>query len=93
MRRIVLLSSLTSGRCFTLSEPPSDLDEDLDAERVTTAREIITPEAAWRVVGVGAAIEAENALGDSREFAPTTKVVELPRQGFDRLAARVRGER
>lgn len=93
MRRIVPLSSLSNGRCFTLTEPLSEADEDDAAERVATAREIVVPEAAWRVTNVGADIEAENALGDTRNFPLTTKVVELPRQGYDRLAARVRGER
>ncbi|MFO0744272.1 MAG: hypothetical protein U1F43_01170 [Myxococcota bacterium] len=45
------------------------------------------------MTGAGDAIEAENALGDVQTFTPATKVVELPRQGYDRLAARVRGER
>lgn len=94
MRRIVLLSTLSPGRCFTLTEPQPDLDEDDEGERVTTAREIIVPEAAWKVNTVTAAeVQAENALGDDKTFALTTKVVELPRQGFDRLSARVRGER
>jgi len=94
VRRIVLLSTLTAGRCFTLTEPLSDSDEDDEGERVSTAREIIVPEAAWKVTGSAEGeVQAENALGEDRAFPPATKVVELPRQGFDRLAARVRGER
>jgi len=94
VRRIVLLSTLTAGRCFTLTEPPSDRDEDDDAERVTAGREIIVPEAAWRVNGAAdGQVQAENALGEDGTFPATTKVVELPRQGFDRLVARVRGAR
>ena len=94
MRRIVLLSTLTPGRCFTLAETPPDVDEDMENDRLTTAREIIVPEAAWRMVSVEAdGIQAESALGDERTFPPTLKVVELPRQGYDRLAARVRGVR
>ena len=94
MRRIVLLSTLTPGRCFTLSEPMSIAEEDEGGERLSTAREVIVPESAWKIGDpTGGDIEAENALGDTRTFAPTTKVIELPRQGYDRLAARVRGER
>lgn len=94
MRRIVLLSTLTAGRCFTLTDPPSDLDEDDDGERVKTGREIVVPEAAWKVTGsADGEVQAENALGEERSFPVATKVVELPRQGFDRLAARVRGTR
>ncbi len=93
MRRIVLLSSLTPGRCFTLVEPPSEFEEDEHAERVVGGRSILTPEVAWKILTIGAdTAECENALGESGNFETPTKVVELPRQGWDRLAARVRGE-
>lgn len=93
MRRIVLLSTLTPGRCFTLVEPPSEFDEDERGERVTGGRSILTPEVAWKITSLsGAEAEAENALGESQRFETGTRVVELPRQGWDRLATRVRGE-
>jgi len=93
VRRIVLLSTLTPGRCFALVEPPAELDEDDHGKRLVEGRSILTPEFAWRIVTVESAeAEAENALGDSRRFDLKTRVVELPRQGWDRLAARVRGE-
>lgn len=93
MRRIVPLSTLSSGRCFTLVEPPSEFDEDDRGERVVGARSILTPEVAWKVVGMeGGTCEAENALGESGQFGTDTRVVELPRQGWDRLATRVRGQ-
>lgn len=93
MRRIVLLSTLTPGRCFTMDEPSSEFDEDDRGERVLGGRSILTPEVAWKIINIaGAEAEAENALGESRRFETGTRVVELPRQGWDRLATRVRGE-
>lgn len=93
MRRIVLLSTLTPGRCFTLVEPPSEFEEDEAAERVTAGRSILTPEVAWKILTIqGTQAETENALGETKSFETNQKVVELPRQGWDRLATRVRGE-
>lgn len=93
MRRIVLLSTLTPGRCFTLVEPPSEFDEDDRGERIVGGRSILTPEVAWKIGEItDGEAEAENALGEVRRFEIATRVVELPRQGWDRLAARVRGE-
>ena len=93
MRRIVLLSTLTPGRCFTLVEPPAEFEEDDRAERVVGSRSILTPELAWKILTVaGGQVESENALGEAKSFETSTRVVELPRQGWDRLATRVRGE-
>jgi hypothetical protein len=93
VRRIVLLSTLTPGRCFTLVEPPVSYDEDDRGERVVGGRSILTPEVAWKIgVIEEVEVEAENALGEVRRFDKGSRVVELPRQGWDRLAARVRGE-
>lgn len=93
MRRIVLLSTLTPGRCFTLVEPVADFDENDPADRLSAARSILTPEAAWKYLQViDGEVEAENALGDIRRFATSSKVSELPRQGWDRLSERIRGE-
>jgi len=93
VRRIVLLSALTPGRCFTLSEPPSAFEEDETAERTVAGRSILTPELAWKILTIqGAQAETENALGEKKSFATSERVVELPRQGWDRLATRVRDE-
>lgn len=93
MRRIVLLSTLTPGRCFTLVDPPADFDEDDRGERVVGGRSILTPEVAWKIGAIEEQeVEAENALGETRRFDKGAHVVELPRQGWDRLASRVRGE-
>ena len=93
VRRIVLLSSLTPGRCFSLAEPVADFDENEAGDRLLASRSVLGPEAAWKYVQViEGEVECENALGDIRRFAPTSKVSELPRQGWDRLSERVRGE-
>ncbi|HRE88681.1 MAG TPA: hypothetical protein PK095_06020 [Myxococcota bacterium] len=93
VRRIVLLSTLTPGRCFTLVEPIASFDEDEPGDRLAASRSILTPEMAWKYLQiVDGEVEAENALLDVRRFPTTTKVSELPRQGWDRLAERVRGE-
>lgn len=93
MRRIVLLSSLTPGRCFTLTEPITEFDEDEPGDRLAASRGVLGPEAVWKYLQlVEGEIEAENALGEVSRFAGSKKVSELPRQGFDRLAERVRNE-
>ena len=91
MRRVVYLSSLTVGRCFTLSESPAEFSEEERAGGVGAVRTIIVPEEAWRVVqAVGDEVEAESAMAETKRFAAKSKVVEIPRQGWDRLAERVR---
>lgn|GEM_PF-1171467 len=91
MRRIVPLSSLTAGRCFTHAETPKVPDEDDKAKRFQTGISILQADVVWKV---GAADEAgvscESALGETTVLAPDTKVVEVPRQGFDRLVQRAR---
>lgn len=90
MRRIVLLSSLTVGRCFTVAEQPADYEEDERAAGLATMRSVIAPEEAWRVSEVGAEeIVAENALQEEQRFAPKLKVSEIPRQGWERLVERI----
>lgn len=88
MRRTVLLDSLGVGRCFTLEVLPGGSDEP-GATEVKRSAPILPPEAAWKVVGAeGGEVQAESATGERRAFASDLKVVEIPRQGFDRLAAR-----
>ncbi len=91
MRRVVLLSSLTVGRCFTLAESPADFAEDERAGGLGAVRTIIAPEGAWRVLQqVGDAVEADSAMAEVKRFPANLKVVEIPRQGWDRLVERVR---
>jgi len=81
VRRIVLLSTLTPGRCFTLVEPPSEFEEDDRAERVVGSRSILTPEVAWKILTVeGGQAECEHAIGESksRRKLPEAKSVPAP---------------
>ena len=66
MRRIVLLSTLSPGRCFTLVEPPTEFDEDDRGERVVGGRSILTPEVAWKISAIeGDEAEAENVTTET----------------------------
>jgi hypothetical protein len=87
MRRKVPLSSLGVGRCFTLDVPPGGSEET--ASEVTRTTPILPPAAAWKVTGEeGGQVTAESAAGERQAFDPELKVVEVPRQGYDALAAR-----
>jgi len=87
MRREILLSSLAVGRCFTLStEAGGSSEETPQGARQTTS--ILSPADAWKVTDAGDDFEAENAAGESKTFSGDTKVVEIPRQGYDKLVAR-----
>ncbi len=86
MRRKVLLSSLTVGRCFTLALEPGGTTEE-SPKSARRGDSIVTPESAWKVVDVSEeATQAQNAKGEEQSFAPGSEVVEIPRQGFERLA-------
>lgn len=91
MRRIVPLSSLTAGRCFTLAETPKIADEDDKAKRFRTGLSILQADVVWKVGATeDSGISCESALGEGVVMAGDTKVVEVPRQGFDRLVQRAR---
>lgn len=92
MRRVVLLSSLTVGRCFTVAESPAEFEEDERGLGLGAMRTIVVPEEAWRVnQTIGEEVEVENALADIKRFPLKMKVTEIPRQGWDRLVQRFRG--
>ncbi len=94
-RNPVHVSSLGVGRCFTLPRP-AGADADDPAGAASGAREvkvettILAPAEAWKVAAADgdAGVAAESAAGERRTFAGETLVVEIPRQGFDRLAQR-----
>lgn len=87
MRREVLLSGLTTGRCFTL--PPREPVIDENARKVGRSDAILAPADAWRITGdEDGSVQAVNALGETRAFPADSKVFEIPRQGFDKLAER-----
>lgn len=91
MRKKVLLSNLTVGKCFTTI--PIDEKEVVETARgAKTATSVVAPEHAWRITDVDAEVKALNAKGEAKAFDPATKVVEIPRQGFDTLAARPAAE-
>jgi len=101
----VLLSSLTTGRCFTLAptegDPAGGATQEGGAPAaaqpgqagVRQGKTILGPEAVWKVLGPGdeaGTVAAENAAGTRQDFAATAHVIEQPRQGFDRLVERAR---
>ena len=87
MRREVLLSGLTTGRCFTL--PPREPTLDEKPKSVGRSDPILAPAEAWRVTSdEDESVNAVNALGETRAFPRDQKVFEIPRQGFDKLAER-----
>lgn len=84
MKRKVLLASLSVGKCFTLDVPPGGSEDAPGKVKATTP--ILKAQDAWRVVEAGdAELAAESAAGERRAFPAATKVVEIPRQGWDRL--------
>lgn len=90
MSRKVHVASLGVGRCFQSS--PEDAENawaELADRGVTLGRSIMAPFAVWKVTAVGDEIEAENALGDAGRFPPNELVVEIPRQGYERLVQQV----
>ncbi|RMG06507.1 MAG: hypothetical protein D6731_25660 [Planctomycetota bacterium] len=86
MRRKVLLSSLTVGRCFTQALEPGARAEDT-AGGLRRSAPILSPENAWKVLSVEEeGILARSADGTERRFAGNEEVVEIPREGYDKLA-------
>lgn len=89
MRRPVLVSSLSVGRCFAVDVPPGGSEEPSAAE-VKRTESVLAPEAAWKVLSLedDGQVAAESAAGERRTFEAATKVVEVARQGYDQLVAR-----
>lgn len=95
MRRATPLSLLTSGRCFTLAEPASLLDDAADGQSgFRYGKSILQPGMVFKVLGPaeagGGDVSVESAAGEATTLPTTTSVVEVPRDGFERLAARAR---
>lgn len=97
MNRSVFLSSLTVGRCFKVVKlPQEDGDEGASANtssnKMNQGMMMMTPDGAWKVTGTtDAGVTAESAAGTTETFPAEAVVVEIPRQGFDRLVQRGRG--
>jgi hypothetical protein len=86
MRTKVHVSSLSVGRCFTPAVEPGASAEEPSAEQARISKPVLGPENAWKVTAVeDDGVAAQSAAGTSETFPPTTEVVEIPRQGYDRL--------
>lgn len=88
----VQLASLSVGRCFTLPvEPgaePSPRPEG-EANQARIATPVLAPERAWKIRSLDEDhADCASASGEERAFPLSTEVVEIPRQGFETLAAR-----
>ncbi|MEL6180778.1 MAG: hypothetical protein AAFS10_17585 [Myxococcota bacterium] len=90
MRRDILLSSLTIGRCFTISpNAKRDDDDDMAGGSFRIGKAIISPSMAWKISATtDEGVVAENVGGESMTFASDTLVVEISREGFERMASR-----
>jgi len=89
-RSKVLLSSLGVGKCFTLDVPPGGSEEAAitKGDKIKTSTPILKPADAWKVVESGDEVAAESAAGEKKAFKGDLKVVEVQRQGWDKLKAR-----
>lgn len=89
MRRKVLLSSLSVGRCFTQAIEPGGSTEESSEKAAKRSDPVLSADNAWKITGdADGGFAAENAAGESQEFKGELEVVEIPRQGYDKLAAR-----
>ena len=89
MRRKILLESLSVGRCFTLALEPGGSTETESETLARRSDSVLTGEDAWKVVeDKDAEFVAESARGVRKGFPKTSEVVEIPRQGYERLVQR-----
>ena len=87
MRKKILLASLSVGRCFTMAIEPGGRTEE-SSTGGTRTDPVLRPADAWKVTGEdGDGYSAESATGETKTYAGDSEVVEIPRQGFDRLVA------
>ncbi|MBL4848317.1 MAG: hypothetical protein JKY65_22590 [Planctomycetes bacterium] len=85
----VQLNSLSVGRCFTLPREPGPAPEERPADGARIATPVLSAADAWRITDLGdEAAACASADGQERSFPAGTEVVEISRQGFDKLAAR-----
>ncbi len=90
MRRPTYLQTLTVGRCFTEAVDPSSLDEEERAERFRAGQPLMAPPYVWKVVGAADSdtVTCQSAASEERAFPSNTMVIEVPREGFERLLQR-----
>jgi hypothetical protein len=85
----VLLSSLSVGRCFTLPTEPGAEKEEGDATKARIATSVLAPADAWKITDLSdESATCASASGEEKAFPTSTEVVEIPRQGYETLAAR-----
>lgn len=87
---VVRLESLGVGRCFTLPvEPGASAPAQGGAGQLRTATPLLAPDQAWKVAGEAeGGLACESASGLVRTFAGEERVVEIPRQGWEKLRER-----
>lgn len=98
---VVLLHTLGVGRCFTLPVEPAPPPAERPREETPSAgpgllrhaQPVLAPGQAWRVTGEDpqGGLLCESAAGARRAFPGAERVVEIPRQGWDKLAAALPG--
>jgi len=85
MRRKVQLSSLSVGRCFTLVVEPGASYEESSAGAKRSGS-ILSPDQAWRIADIqDDGVHAVNAIGQEETFPGDREVVEIAREGYDKL--------
>ena len=83
----VLLNSLSVGRCFTLPVEPGPADQQASAgDPLRVAKSVLAAKDAWKIVSLDEEASCLSARGETRAFPLEERVVEIPRQGYDRLA-------
>ena len=94
MAREAFLSSLSVGRCFRLAKAPDNGGSESSspsAESVSQARSVMTADRVYKVTSVeDDQVHAVNAEGHSESFGAKTLVVELAREGYERLVERAK---
>ena len=59
------------------------------SDSIRKAVPVVEPAQAWKITGdAEGGFAAVSAVGEEKTFAADTEVVEIPRQGYDKLAAR-----
>ena len=87
MKQKVYVSSLTVGRCFTVAPEGDDGFESSGATASKQVRTIMSADKVWKVTGVADdEVQAVNAAGAQDSFGAKLLVLEVSREGFDRLA-------
>ena len=87
--REIFLSNLTVGRCFTI-KPSTAQDDDVASKgSFRIGKTIMTPGMVWKIDENNSdEITATNVSGTQEMFNGSLIVIEVSREGFDRLKER-----